>query len=66
MDGDRARTDAPAVGGRAACAEACLRRRVERAAEQILAAVAATRTDVRAPKEEGFCGRAIRAELAGS
>jgi len=39
---------------------------VERAAAQILAVVADTRMKRRAPKEKGFCGRGIRAELAGA
>jgi len=39
---------------------------LELIAEQILAVVADTRMRCRAPKEEGFCGRGLRAELAGS
>lgn len=66
MDGDVACTDARRVGGRAASVECCKQLRLELAAEQILAAVAETRMRCRAPKEEGFCGRGIRAELAGS
>jgi hypothetical protein len=62
MDGDGARTDALEVGGRAACAEVRGQPRMERVAEQILAAVAETRMERRAPKEEGFCGRDNRAE----
>jgi len=66
MDGDRARTDAPEVGGHAVCAEARMWICVERMAEQILAVVADTRMKRRAPKEKGFCGRDNRAELVGS
>lgn len=66
MDGDVACTDAQRVGGHAVSAEGCKQLQVELIAEQILAAVAETRMRCRAPKEEGFCGRGIRAESAGS
>jgi hypothetical protein len=54
------------VGGYAVCAEGREWSRVERMAEQILAVVADTRMECRAPKEKGFCGRGNRAELVGS
>lgn len=66
MDGDRACTDALRVGGHAVSAQGCKQLRLELIAEQILAAVAETRMRCRAPKGEGFCGRGIRAESAGS
>lgn len=66
MDGDVACTDAQRVGGRAVSAEGRKQLQPELIAEQILAVVAETRMRCRAPKEEGFCGRGIRAESAGS
>lgn len=66
MDGDVACTDAQRVGGRAVSAEGRKQLQLELIAEQILAVVAETRMRCRAPKEEGFCGRGIRAESAGS
>lgn len=54
------------VGGRAASAEVRGWPCSELAAEQILAVVADTRVRNRAPKEKGFCGRGLRAELAGA
>jgi len=66
MDGDVACTDAQRVGGHAVSAEGRKQLQPELIAEQILAVVAETRMRCRAPKEEGFCGRGIRAESAGS